>query len=66
MPLRRAVQLSQSALLVVVPHGGQRGARSNAWAAMTADAQRSRAHREADAALAAAQSARAHERRVGG
>ena len=33
------------------PHGGQRTARRNAWAGMSADAARGRARREAEAAL---------------
>ena len=39
---------------VLAPHGGQRVARRNAWAAMSQDAVRARARREADAALSLA------------
>jgi hypothetical protein len=48
---RTAAQL-QSVALTVVPHGGQRSARRNAWAAMSADAVQARARREAEAAIA--------------
>jgi hypothetical protein len=54
VPLARAVPLVQALLLVVVPHGGQLVARRNAWAGMACDAARSRASREAAAALALA------------
>jgi hypothetical protein len=40
--------------LVVLPAGGQQAARRNAWAGMSADSARSRARREADAAMSAA------------
>jgi hypothetical protein len=42
-------------VLTVVPGGGQRTARRNAWAGMSAGTARARARREADAAVAAAQ-----------
>ena len=48
------VTLLQAAVLALVPHGGQRTARRNAWAGMAEGAQRARARREAAAALAAA------------
>ena len=38
-------------LLALVPHGGQRTARRNAWGAMSTDSARARARREADAAM---------------
>ena len=46
----------QSLVMAVVPHGGQRSARHNAWASMSTDAVRARARREADLAMARAQS----------
>ena len=42
----------QDLLLLVLPAGGQRTARRNAWAGMAADAARSRAAREAASAMA--------------
>ena len=47
--------LVQALLMTALPSGGQRTARRNAWAGMASDAARSRAQREADLALAAAQ-----------
>jgi hypothetical protein len=41
-------------VLTTLPHGGQRVARRNAWASMSADAAMARARREAEAALARA------------
>lgn len=41
----------QDLLLLAVPGGGQRTARHNAWAGMSADSARSRARCEAEAAL---------------
>lgn len=49
-------------MLQTMPHGGQRGARRNAWASMSADASMARARREAASALDAA--ARRDEDRV--
>ena len=46
--------LVQDLILCALPQGGQRTARRNAWAGMSADAARSRATREAEAAMAAA------------
>lgn len=46
--------LAQALLMTALPAGGQRTARRNAWAGMVSDAARSRARREAEAALAAA------------
>lgn len=43
--------LVQDLILSAFPCGGQRTARRNAWAGMSADAARSRAVREAEAAL---------------
>jgi hypothetical protein len=50
----RATAVSQSALLLLLPHGGQNLARRNAWASMSVDATRARARREAAAALTVA------------
>jgi hypothetical protein len=50
---RNATNL-QSLFLTLLPHGGQRSARRNAWASMSQDAVRARAQREADAAMARA------------
>ena len=50
---RTAAQL-QGFALTVLPHGGQRSARKNAWAAMSADAVLARSRRDAEAAVAAA------------
>jgi len=49
--LVRARVLSGAALLLAVPHGGQRAARQNAWAGMSEGATRARARREAQAAV---------------
>ena len=46
----------QSLVMAVVPHGGQRSARRNAWASMSSDAVRARARREADLAMSRAES----------
>lgn len=43
--------LVQDLLLTALPGGGQRTARRNAWSGMSADAARTRARREAEAAL---------------
>jgi hypothetical protein len=43
--------LLQTLLTTTLPAGGQRTARRNAWAGMSDDAARSRARREAEAAL---------------
>jgi hypothetical protein len=60
--LKRNLRTLESMLLTVAPHGGQRDARRNAWAAMSADAQLARQRREADDAMArAAMRARARE-----
>lgn len=55
-PLTRTTTQLQGLALTVLPHGGQRSARRNAWAAMSADAVLARSRREADAAVAAARS----------
>ena len=57
------VRKLESLLMTVLPHGGQRSARRNAWASMSADAARARHRREADAAMErAAVHAQARER----
>lgn len=50
---RTAVQL-QGLALTLLPHGGQRSARRNAWSAMSADSALARSRREAEVAVAAA------------
>ena len=55
--------LVQDLLLTALPGGGQRTARQNAWAGMSVDASRSRARREAEAALEVA--VRNAQRRAG-
>jgi hypothetical protein len=45
------IRTLQSLVLLAAPHGGQQSARRNAWAAMSADATRARARRDADAAM---------------
>lgn len=52
--LHRTTSTGQSALLFVLPHGGQNLARRNCWASMSADAGRARARHEADAAMSEA------------
>lgn len=47
--VRPLVSTVQELLLQTLPHGGQRGARRNAWASMSADAAMARARREAAA-----------------
>ena len=52
----------ETAFLTVLPHGGQRSARQNAWASMSADSALARSRREAEAAMDRAQlRARARE-----
>ena len=43
--------LGQAAVLAAMPQGGQRTARRNAWAGMSADAAQARNRREAEAAV---------------
>jgi hypothetical protein len=52
--LVRTASNAQSLVLAVLPHGGQRSARRNAWASMSQDAVRARARREADTAMSRA------------
>ena len=49
--VRRTTSQLQALALAVVPHGGQRTARQNAWASMSQGAVRARGRREAEAAL---------------
>jgi hypothetical protein len=56
--VHRATSTGQSALLLLLPHGGQNLARRNAWASVSVDAGRARARREAAAAMSAAVTAR--------
>ena len=51
LSLSRNVRTLETVLLTVLPHGGQRDARRNAWAAMSADSQLARQRREADVAM---------------
>ena len=51
---RSAGRRLQETALLLMPHGGQRAARQNAWRAMVADAAVARARREAVAAVAEA------------
>jgi hypothetical protein len=52
--LTRTASQLQNLALVVLPHGGQRSARRNAWASMSSDAALARSRREAEVAVAAA------------
>ncbi len=58
--LARTASNVQSVALALVPHGGQRSARRNAWAAMSEGNTRARARREADAAMSRAVSMAQH------
>lgn len=49
--LTRTALNVQSLVLAVIPHGGQRSARRNAWASMSTDAARARSRRDADRAM---------------
>lgn len=51
LPLSRTPHLVRSLSLLAFPDGGQRSARRNAWAGMSADAARSRARAEAEEAM---------------
>ena len=56
----RTARSLESALMTLLPHGGQGAARRNAWAAMSADAVQVRARRDADLAMARAIARAAH------
>ena len=52
--IHRSTSTAQSALLFLLPHGGQNLARRNAWVSMSADAARARSRREAALAMSRA------------
>jgi hypothetical protein len=52
--LSRIATTAESLALLLIPHGGQRSARTNAWASMAEDSTRARGRREADAAMSRA------------
>ncbi|GAC1440731.1 MAG: hypothetical protein NVSMB55_06440 [Mycobacteriales bacterium] len=52
--VHRSTSAAQSALLFLLPHGGQNLARRNAWVSMSADAARARSRREAAVAMSRA------------
>jgi hypothetical protein len=54
VPLARTAGQLQGLWLTVLPHGGQRSARRNAWSAMSADAAFARNRRDAEHAISAA------------
>lgn len=49
--LARTTSEFQALVLALVPHGGQRSARQNAWASMSQGAVRARGRREAELAM---------------
>jgi hypothetical protein len=53
-PLSRFATTVESVARTLIPHGGQRSARKNAWASMSEGSTRARGRREADAAMARA------------
>ena len=55
LSLKRNLATLESLVLTVMPHGGQRSARRNAWASMSSDAAWARNRRDAEAALDRAQ-----------
>jgi hypothetical protein len=62
LSLKRNLATLESIVLTVMPHGGQRSARRNAWASMSSDAAWARGRRDAEAAMDRAQlRARARE-----
>jgi hypothetical protein len=54
IPARLATGALQSLTLLALPHGGQRTARRNAWASMSADSALARTRREAAGAMSLA------------
>jgi hypothetical protein len=56
----RTARSLESAVMALLPHGGQGAARRNAWSAMSADATMSRTRREADLAMNRAIARSAH------
>ena len=59
LAVRPVTRTVQSLALFALPHGGQRAARRNAWASMSAESAWARSRREADLALQRAISASA-------
>lgn len=51
LAVRPVTRTVQSLALLAVPHGGQRMARRNAWASMSAEAAWARSRREAELAM---------------
>ncbi len=51
LPLRRTPSAVRGLCLLAFPHGGQRSARRNAWAGMSAQTAHGRARAEAEEAL---------------
>ena len=51
LSLPRTLHSTQGVVLALLPHGGQRSARRNAWASMSEGNVRARARREADGAM---------------
>lgn len=49
--ISRTARTVQTLALTLLPHGGQRSARRNAWASMAADHSRAQSRRDADAAM---------------
>ena len=54
LSVRRNLANLESFALTLMPHGGQRSARRNAWASMSSDSALARQRRDADAAMARA------------
>ncbi|MDX6199592.1 MAG: hypothetical protein QOJ79_2743 [Actinomycetota bacterium] len=51
LAVRPVTRTVQSLTLFALPHGGQRAARRNAWASMSAEAAWARSRREAELAM---------------
>jgi hypothetical protein len=58
---KRTIRTTRDLAMTLLPHGGQRAARQNAWAGMSADLAMSRARREAESVMELAIQ-RAHHR----
>ncbi|MCW2601507.1 MAG: hypothetical protein JWM02_3336 [Frankiales bacterium] len=56
----RTASSVQSLVVAVLPHGGQRSARRNAWASMSEGNSRAKARREAESAMTRAISMSQH------
>lgn len=50
-PVRQSFRTARDLTMTLLPHGGQRTSRHNAWASVSADLDRSRSRREAQAAI---------------